>query len=309
MLLPVNGIVGIILCRGAKSIMESLYRFISFPAFVNLVEQKQERYVRPTSWEDTYEGYFLSRLEKDDIKKCLMQLADAICQNVPETAVDNYLKLYNARWNCYGQCWTKRFESDALWRIYSYEKMAVRIETDEEQIREVLSPVIRTNGKLLIIDNVHYDLDNEKGELKTQEQLLEELAKSKRVVEPYFHKRKAFEHEEEKRVIFFDNDESNITTMMRYCVINNGRRKKINEKTFEEQIRMLSDEIERCCQNRTYDDSLKMKFFHIPQLERYIKSVMVHPQAEDWIVSLVETICQRVGLKFLGKSQMYSRVG
>ena len=29
------------------------------------------------------------------------------------------------------------------------------------------------------------------------------------------------------------------------------------------------------------------------EISEYIKGVMVHPQAEDWIVNLVRTICER----------------
>ena len=100
--------------------MGSLYRFISFPAFVNLVERRQERYVQPTLWEDTYEGYLIQLLSKRDVDECLTMLANSFCQGNYEMAVVNYIKLHDARWHCYGQCWTKLKESDALWRIYSY---------------------------------------------------------------------------------------------------------------------------------------------------------------------------------------------
>ena len=282
--------------------MESLYRFISFPAFINLVEQKQERYVQPTSWEDTYEGYLLRSLDKADVENCLKQLAEAICLGSAETAADNYIRLYNARWHCYGQCWTKRSESDALWRIYSYGKMSIRIETDEEQIRKVLSSA--TNS--ITIDDVHYDLDDEYGQLRAESKLLKELVLSKRIPEPYFHKRRAFEHEQEKRVIFFDPAQSKMMTRKEYSVLNNYRRSNAKDKSFEEQISMISIELKRRF-NEFLQDGLS-KFVSIPNIEQYIKSVMVHPQAEEWIVKLVERICKRVGLNFSGKSQMYSKI-
>lgn len=37
-----------------------LYRYISFEDFVNLLVNNKERFVRPVSWEDKYEGYLLS---------------------------------------------------------------------------------------------------------------------------------------------------------------------------------------------------------------------------------------------------------
>lgn len=71
--------------------MGSLYRFISFPAFVNLVERRQERYVQPTLWEDTYEGYLIQLLSKRDVDECLTMLANSFCQGNYEMAVVNYM--------------------------------------------------------------------------------------------------------------------------------------------------------------------------------------------------------------------------
>lgn len=34
----------------------NLYRIISLETFVDLIHNKHERYVRPVTWEDTYEG-------------------------------------------------------------------------------------------------------------------------------------------------------------------------------------------------------------------------------------------------------------
>lgn len=57
------------------------------------------------------------------------------------------------------------------------------------------------------------------------------------------------------------------------------------------------------------EENLKSEMFiKIPDISRYIKSVMVHPQADDWIASLVEKICNRVGIKCVGKSHMYDKL-
>lgn len=291
--------------------MGSLYRFISFPAFVNLVERRQERYVQPTLWEDTYEGYLLQLLSKYDVDKCLDILADSLSQGSYEMAAINYLKLYDVRWHCYGQCWTKLKESDALWRIYSYGKMAVRIETDEEQIRDVLSPVTDFGKNLLIINDVQYDLDDANGCPKTKEQLLDELHTSKRIADQYFHKRKAFEHEQEKRVIFVDPSKATRTTFNIWALLYNWQSSVVgkNEKMSDEECKeLLFNGCKEWYKAINPEVHEQMKFFPINNLDKYIKSVMVHPQAEEWIVELVECICRRVRLNFCGKSQMYSDI-
>lgn len=43
-------------------------------------------------------------------------------------------------------------------------------------------------------------------------------------------------------------------------------------------------------------------------LSKYIKSVMVHPQAEDWIVDLIKVICEKHNLNCVGKSTMYDKL-
>lgn len=291
--------------------MGSLYRFISFPAFVNLVERRQERYVQPTLWEDTYEGYLIQLLSKRDVDECLTMLANSFCQGNYEMAVVNYIKLHDARWHCYGQCWTKLKESDALWRIYSYGKMAVRIETDEEQIRKVFSTVSDFGKKLLIIDDVQYDLDDANGQLKTEKQLLDELHISKRVAEPYFHKRRAFEHEQEKRVMFFDPGKANKTSFIIWALLYNWKSSVVgsNETMSDEERReLLFNECKELHEKLKTEVNQQTEFIPINNLDQYIKSVMVHPQAEEWIVELIKCICQKAGLNFCGKSQMYSGI-
>ncbi len=178
----------------------NLYRIISFPNFVNLIENKKERYVQPIIWEDTHEAYMLRLLEdstkrKDIIKALYNDIFDKDICNV----IYNYFKLWSARWRCYGQCWSKTSESDALWRIYSYDKMSIRIETTDEEIEYLFNNQKILDEYQLILDDVKYDFKLEKG-LQFQ---IKALKENKKVTDPFFHKREAFKHENEKRVILF----------------------------------------------------------------------------------------------------------
>lgn len=70
----------------------SLYRFISFEQFVQIVCLRREHDVRPNVWEDTYEGYFFGALDKrENMKKPLQLLSDnclgmtlVFCTSVPD---------------------------------------------------------------------------------------------------------------------------------------------------------------------------------------------------------------------------------
>ena len=43
-----------------------LYRFISFEDFINLVINNKDRFVRPSIWDDGYEGYLFSSLDSPE---------------------------------------------------------------------------------------------------------------------------------------------------------------------------------------------------------------------------------------------------
>ena len=41
----------------------NLYRIISLETFIDLLHNKRERYVRPATWDDNYEGYLFRKIE------------------------------------------------------------------------------------------------------------------------------------------------------------------------------------------------------------------------------------------------------
>ncbi len=286
--------------------MEPLYRIISFPCFVNLVESETERFVRPTMWEDTYEGYMLRLLEDTlKYKNVLQVLHEKVSPNDVYSTMENFIKLWTARWLCYGQCWSKTPESDALWKIYSYDKMAIRIESNEERIRSQINNFDSSGQYFAIVGDVNYDLD-EGGVLKTQESILSE---TKNAIGPFYHKRIAFKHENEKRVILTYKYKSLVDRLLSLKVsfdfdkANEGKKLSIDNilNEMEKAIHGILHSFEK--EKRETE-----KFIKISNLSQYILSVMVHPQAEDWIVKLVEKICERVKIKSLGKSHMYDKL-
>lgn len=43
----------------------------------------------------------------------------------------------------------------------------------------------------------------------------------------------------------------------------------------------------------------------IPDINEFIKGVMVHPFADDWYVDIVKSVCDKYNLSFDGKSELY----
>ena len=291
--------------------MDTMYRIISLPSFFNLITHKTERYVHPYTWEDTYEGYLLSFLGKNqnDTKQILEKLMNTFSINNLPTTVENYFRLWSARWLCYGQCWTTREESDALWRIYSYDKMAIRIETDEQKIQELIQNSDPHKQYLLQIKDIAYDLDTN-GHLKTSEELIIEMEANKNSFEPFFHKRCYFEHEHEKRVLLLDQSRYlGFTSMLSQAsIVNYCKKYGDGDLSSYSVLQGLSKEIHSLLPSRIKENIPRSVEIYIPCLPDYIKSVMVHPQAEDWIVKLIESTCSKEKIDFLGKSRMYERI-
>ncbi len=83
-----------------------VYRFMSFEALQEILLSRSICLLNTKYWEDTYEN-FLSKSE-------------VIVGDTPFDLTSHQQRLF-------GSCWTKKRESDALWRIYSQHKCGVRV--------------------------------------------------------------------------------------------------------------------------------------------------------------------------------------
>jgi len=91
-----------------------IYRIFSFNRFEELITKKQLVLVRPSMWDDPYENFIL-KTEVD-------------CGEGEVASLDDL----NRTW--YGQCWTENDDTDAMWRIYSHDKTAVRVRTTARKL-------------------------------------------------------------------------------------------------------------------------------------------------------------------------------
>lgn len=282
-----------------------LYRFISFENLITLLMYQQERYVRPFVWDDNYEGYSFLYMDSDeDIRRIVTNLYyDVSPRNYNGVSV-NFFRMWHKKWWSYAQCWTKLKESDAMWRIYSYNNHSVRIRTTQDLIRNILNEALDKDFYDFTIREVIYDDIPEKDLLR--EQLLQ-MRESKDVYEPYFHKRLAFEHEKECRVIVTDQRSWIFEEMGHYGVQFNLER-EIAENKYEHK-KIIEELVERIKKHRCDWDEENVKeqiFIPIASMSDYIKGVMVNPFAEKWFVDLIKRICDKYKLNFEGQSELYS---
>lgn len=283
---------------------QELYRFISFESFMNLLITKEERYVRPIDcWEDTYEGYMLHMLDTNKgTREVLEIIYDKYSGN--ENKLHNtmliYSQLLRARYACYGQSWSKVKDSDAMWRIYSYNKKAIQLVSEKDRIKNLFGNNSEKYLKLRIGD-ITYD-DNVDVSIR----------KGMPATEPYFHKRDAFKHEEEVRVILlYDKHYSEFTD---YYIDSIESISNKNNEEIDDVDKIMSAiehlEIIEKFENPYRGFSLfpETTNVRIKELSDYIIGVRVHPQAENWYVNLIEKICEEYHIKFIGQSELYKKV-
>ncbi len=143
------------------------------------------------SWEDCYENFFL---------KCNF----FTCDNIPLTAKNQIPGIF-------GQSWTTKNESDAMWRIYSNNKRGVKIKTTAKKLFNALYIDDECMANTWF-GKVQYDtMDNFKNILKRKIQQQDFQGVFQYTLPATeFMKRKEFAHEEEFRVIvMLDSERTN----------------------------------------------------------------------------------------------------
>lgn len=175
---------------------KSLFRIFSFDGLLQMLNEKANYLVKTSLWEDVYENFILKEVIKKDDKEMSMN-----------SLVDIF----------YGQCWTSRKSSDAMWRIYSPDKKSVRIKTRVGKLYNIKTP----NDGAFILGQVRYY-----SQAKIEEDInnLPVLTKGEiiaLIIQSLFTKRNSFSHEAEYRVIYVPNlDKEKVDSPAKSFLIN-----------------------------------------------------------------------------------------
>jgi len=164
-----------------------IYRVFPLHWFKDMITNRTNGLVRPYMWDDPFENFFL---------KCKVKTA---------TGELGSLKPIHDGW--YGQCWTMHRDSDAMWRIYSSDKMGIRVSTT---IRKLFAAVCDTTDNFAkhkyFIGKVEYK-DRSKIEQFIKTTSFRDLAfggQSDKFAQTLCIKRPEFEHEKEVRLLIQD---------------------------------------------------------------------------------------------------------
>lgn len=124
----------------------------------------------------------------------------------PETWDDPYEKILRHRGSssAFAQCWCTKAVSDAMWRIYSSDRSAVRIRSTRAKLLAVGARIKATFHATFRLDEVIYksakDMDVE---LESIANDLKQKFSMKRATDALIFKRDAFDYEAEVRAIAF----------------------------------------------------------------------------------------------------------
>lgn len=279
-----------------------LYRFISFEDFVNLFCNKKDKFINPFSWDDKYEGCLYSWMENED---SLREIVKGMYYNLSprnyNAISDNFFRLWNSKLFSYAQCWTSTDESDAMWRCYAYDNKAIRIHTSDDKLKAHAHEIFGEDQYRVNFKRVEYDLDTKQDMIDF---LIRQIKNSLSPHEPFFHKRKVFEHENEYRLLITDRCAETAVG-----IASAGVKSKIEKLASvgndEDIINGLTELIYNSKYEKSEEYNKKALLMPTEDVNSYIKDVMVHPMAKKWFAEIVEDICSSAKVSFKGISQMY----
>ena len=180
----------------------ALYRTLPAKWLKIAIKNKRLRLVNPSKWDDPFENY-------------LMQCNIIGINREP-------INLSGMRSRFYGQCWSLKDESDAMWRIYSSDHYGVRIKTSAKMLLFSLCNYVAKNEESPELLDLKCWLG--KVDYLTEEEFIEffknkDFAKyalsgiklsdecDTQIIESLLIKRRSFSHEEEVRIIYYDPDD------------------------------------------------------------------------------------------------------
>lgn len=189
-----------------KDLNKNIYRIYPLHRFLELLKSKKNTLVKTSLWEDPFENFILNSTGK-----------------LP----DGRLFDISARNKYFGQCWSLKKESDAMWRIYSQhikdDKKNLIIDNIGIKVKSTVGKVFKDlfdtqKAHINPYNKTPYNISTFVGkvEYKRKKQLVDLLdsnisnylydSSGKGQASTLMLKRLAFTHEKEVRIIYYDEN-------------------------------------------------------------------------------------------------------
>jgi len=307
---------------------QKLYRFIPFSELVDICENPGQLILKsPRLWDDNFEGYFYKKLMNTEgmieiFNKLKLLIKESDCDinamgenvsmtlnitTVSEKAILAMLRYSALYYLVFCISWSKKNESDALWRIYNYNNRSIRISSRISNFKKLK---YITFSKIAYINSL--DDNNIIDEVIFRD--IEKDVVSFRIFKPFCSKRKAFLHEVEVRMFYFHE-------LPRDPIFKLYRTKSHTSSV----LNYIKDNISNCIDQKGnlitslyknlldyYLDSFKSENTAGINLSKkgltpndIVDDVMIHPLAPKYYVKIIKKYCERFDLNFLGKSKLY----
>ena len=160
-----------------------IHKYIPLRFLLVLLKEKYLIFKPVSSWEDPYENFFLKQ----------HFVRPGWREGMPFDSIENVTK------GLFGMSWSLQQETDSLWRIYSTDKLSVRItSTIESMVETVCSEEDKWDVWMGIVNYKNVEELSEWlncKEVKDYDDFFEKMTDS------FFIKRDAFSHEQEYRIV------------------------------------------------------------------------------------------------------------
>lgn len=171
-----------------RQLDQPIYRIIPVKYLYPIFENKQNLLVSPKKWNDPFENFILR-------SKFRTPAGDIVSIGFR----DSY----------FGQCWSTRSQSEALWRLYSDNKNSVRIRsTPRKLFRGLATHLGKWARTCAFIGKVQY-FSKKRLLAQSREQFaIPSTPTPKDFAQTFLFKRRAFSHEQEIRLLFAPKDDN-----------------------------------------------------------------------------------------------------
>ncbi len=184
----------------------SLYRYVPFERFYQMLFNKELVLVSPNKWPDEYEGLFLKYLttpegEKAFIDRIVDSLGDdaSLCSDAEKKGQELINHLNN---HTFCLCFSKGKDEEVLWSTHSDDKKCVMFETTARNLMSILP------SNKFTIEEVKYDLDKYNDIKEHIDKYYGKMTIGENIIGIYdtdglfLHKRKIFSYEQEVRLVY-----------------------------------------------------------------------------------------------------------
>lgn len=237
-----------------------IYRIMTFQRLKELLLYNKNTLVKPSSWDDPIEGLIARKIHSENKQR-----------------FDNYDLC-----RFFGQCWTLKPASNAIWSIYSNITDGIRIRTTVDKLRKSTGT---SENVCSYIGNVAYkNISNFSRNSNILQCIESELCTSNNIDQPsdnlhnfhllaqaHMYKRKAFDYEKEVRLMCHvrEDDKNNKKEFYPYCICPNKLIDQImiHPLVGDTEFKNLKKDLKKLGFKKTIERS---KYLEIPQsLKKY----------------------------------------